>query len=81
MGHEVRQATEVGSKLPISYKLKLRFQIYTYNSLNWISLVLHENKIEDAVEDSVYQICESKIEDEKVGNGSHSLVSCNINPS
>ena len=49
--------------------------------MNLISLVLHENKIEDAVEDSVYQICESKIEDEKVGNGSHSLVSCNINPS
>ena len=38
-------------------------------------LVLHENEIEDAVKNGVYQVCESQVEDEEVCNSSHSLVS------
>ena len=41
-----------------------------------VSLVLHENVIEDAVKDGIYQVCNRQVEDEEVCNSSHSLVSC-----
>ena len=39
------------------------------------SLVFHEYKVEDAVKNGVYQVCQSEVENEKVGNSSHPLVS------
>ena len=39
------------------------------------SLVFHEYEVEDAVKNGVYQVCQSEVENEKVGNSSHPLVS------
>ena len=75
MGHEVRQATEVGSKLPISL-IELVESTKTQARGSLVLLVLHENEIEDAVKDGIYQVCESQVEDEEVCYSSHSLVSC-----
>ena len=72
MRHEVSQATEVGSELPISLITFVKIKIY---KIKCTVLVLHENEIEDAVKDGVYQVCESQVEDEEVCNSSHSLVS------
>ena len=73
MRHEVCQATEVGSKLPISL---IKLVESRKNRRSLVSLVLHENVIEDAVKDGIYQVCESQIKDEEVCNSSHSLISC-----
>lgn len=72
MRHEVSQATEVGSELPISLITFVKIKRY---KIKCTVLVLHENEIEDAVKDGVYQVCESQVEDEEVCNSSHSLVS------
>ena len=72
MRHEVSQATEVGSELPISLITFVKIKRY---KIKCTILVLHENEIEDAVKDGVYQVCESQVEYEEVCNSSHSLVS------
>ena len=39
-----------------------------------ILLVLHKYKVENAVEDCIYQVCQCQVEYEKVCDGSHSFV-------
>ena len=41
------------------------------------SLILHEDKVENAVEKCVDEVGEAEVEDKKVGDGPHPFVICN----